>query len=238
MFSSPVNLLVGSQSSDRKDWNADGQVDDPSDGYGLLLNGQNLGYLQAAYTEADAAVKAAGASENMRTSGESFKASVENLALWTDQLKPLLISILSTSSRADLRQAVTEASTLSAKILDGIDVDEDGVVEAITGEGGARAAYEQAYRMADMPLQTVGILNVGTGTPTFVLIAPSNTSGGGGGSTGGSTQQAPPGQQKTARPSNDNKPPQKTKKPTGNNTTSSTTTDNTNKSNGNDKNGN
>ena len=42
-----LNLVVGSQSPDRKDWNADGQVDDPSDGFGLMLNGQNLGYLQA-----------------------------------------------------------------------------------------------------------------------------------------------------------------------------------------------
>ncbi len=69
-----LNLIVGSQSPDRKDWNADGQVDDPSDGYGLLLNGQNLGYLQAAYTEADAAAKATGASEEKRAAGENFKA--------------------------------------------------------------------------------------------------------------------------------------------------------------------
>ncbi len=68
---------------------------------------------------------------------------------------------------------MTEAAALAAKILDGIDTNEDGVVEAIAGEGGARAAYEQAYRMADMPLQIVGIHNLGTGTPTFVLVAPS-----------------------------------------------------------------
>jgi hypothetical protein len=234
-----LNLLVGSQSPDRKDWNADGQVDDPSDGYGLLLNGQNLGYLQASYTEADAVVKAVGTSEEMRRSGESFKTSVENLAQWTDQLKTILVSILSTTSRADLNQGVTEATILAAKILDGIDVDEDGAVEPIAGEGGAKAVYEQAYRMADMPLQAVGILNIGTGTPTFVLIAPSASSGSGGGSggaTAGPTQRTNPSQQRTAKP-----PPgqQKTKKPTGNNSTSNTTTNNTNNgNNGNNGNGN
>ncbi len=110
-----LNLLVGSQSPERKDWNADGQVDDPSDGFGLLLNGQNLGYLQAGYAEADAAVKAPGASQQMVTSGEGVKNSVQNLAQWTDELKPVLIGILTTSSRADLNQGVTEAACTGCK---------------------------------------------------------------------------------------------------------------------------
>jgi hypothetical protein len=207
-----------------------------------LLNGQNLGYLQAGYVEADAAIKAPGASRQMVTSGEGVINGVQDLANWTTEMKPVLIGILTTSSRADLNQGVTEAAALAAKMLNGIDTDEDGVVEAVVGEGGAQVVYEEAYRMADMPLQAVGIMNVGTGTPTFILVAPSTTPGGGGsgsgGSTTGSTPQAP-GQQRTPKPTNDNKPPPKnTKKPTGNNngSTSNTTTDNTN--NGNNKNGN
>jgi serine/threonine protein kinase len=240
-----LNLLVGSQSPDYKDWNADGQVDDPSDGFGLLLNGQNLGYLQAVYTEVDAAIKAPGASQQMVTSGEAVESSIQDLAQWTDQLKTDLVKILTTTSRADLNQGVTDATVLAAKMLNGVDVDEDGVVESIVGEGGALAAFEQAYQMADMPLQAVGIMNLGTGTPTFILVAPSSThsgsggssGGGSGGSSSGSTQQAPPGQQKTSKP-----PPgqQKTKKPTGNNTgtSSNSTTGNTTTNNGNNGGGN
>jgi serine/threonine protein kinase len=236
-----LNLLVGSQSPDRKDWNADGQVDDPSDGFGLLLNGQNIGYLQAGFAEADAAVKAPGASQLMVTSGEGVINGVQDLANWTEEMKPILIGILTTSSRADLNQGVTEAAALAAKMLNGIDADEDGVVEAILGEGGAQLVYEQAYQMADMPLQGVGIMNVGTGTPTFILVVPSGTprgGGDGGGSTTGATQQGPPGPQRTQKPPNTKKPPPNTKKPTGNNngSTSNTTTNNTN--NGNNKNGN
>jgi serine/threonine protein kinase len=224
-----LNLLAGSQSPDHQDWNADGQVDDPSDGYGLLLNGQNLGYLQAAYIEADAAVRSSGASQEMRTSGEGVKNSVQNLAQWTDQLKTLLVAILSTSSPADLNQGVTEAAALAAKMLNGIDVDENGVVEAIAGEGGAQIAFEQAYRMADMPLQAVGILNLGTGTPTFVMVTPTKTPGGGssGGSSTGVTQQVPPGQQRTPKPPNDNKPPEKTKKPKADNANSNNSANST-----------
>jgi hypothetical protein len=227
------NIIVGDQSPERKDWNADGQVDDPSDGYGLVLNGRNQGYLRAAFVEADIAVNTPGVSQQMITSGEGVKLSVQNLAQWTEQLKELLAAILASPSPSDLTQKVTEAAALTTKMLSGIDADEDGQIEPVAGEGGAEVAYEQAYRMVDMPLQAVGILNMGTGTPTFILVVPSVTPvGGGDGSTTGSTPQAP-GQQRTPKPTNDNKPPPKnTKKPTGN----TNTTDNDN--NGNNKNGN
>jgi hypothetical protein len=178
----------------------------------------------------------------MVTSGGGVKNSIQDLAEWTAQTKTVLLGILTTSSRADLNQGVAEAAALAVKMLNGIDTDENGVIEAIVGEGGAQAAYEQAYQMADMPLQAVGIMNLGTGTPTFILVAPSNAPGGGGGGGGGgsttvSTPQSP-GQQRTPKPPNTKKPPPNTKKPTGNsnNPTSNTTTNNTN--NGNNKNGN
>ena len=231
------NIIVGDQSPDRKDWNADGQVDDPSDGYGLLLNGRNLGYLQAVYLEANTAGGTPGISLQMVASSEGVINSVQNLGAWTEQLKKLTADILASSAPADLDQKVTEAAALTAKMLIGIDADEDGQIEPLIGEGGAEVAYQQAYRMADMPLQAVGILNMGTGTPTFILIAPSTTPGGGsgGGSSTGSTQQVPPGQQRTPKPTKDNSRP--TKKPTGNNSGSSsnTTTENNN---GNNKDGN
>jgi hypothetical protein len=226
-----LNIMVGSQSPNRKDWNTDGQVDDPSDGFGLLLNGQNLGYLQAAYIEADTAVKSAGASEQMVTSGEGLKNSVQNLAQWTTQMQELLIAILASPAPADLDQKVSQAADLADRMLKGVDADEDGLVEPILNEGGAQVAYEQAYRMADMPLEAVGIQNLGTGTPTFIFSTATRTPGGGssGGGSTNPTARIPPGQQKT--PSN-NKPPPKTKKPTGNTITSNTTNNNNGNGNG------
>jgi serine/threonine protein kinase len=52
-----LNLIVGNKSiTDYKDWNLNGVVDDPSDGYGLLLNGEQLGYIQGTYAHADLAL--------------------------------------------------------------------------------------------------------------------------------------------------------------------------------------
>ena len=233
-----LNIVVGDQSPNHKDWNHDGQADDPSDGYGLLLNGRNLGYLQAAYTEAEAAIESTGASGPMVTSGNNLKTSVQNLAQWTGELQEVMASILALPTDGDLDQLVAHAATLTDQMLNGSDLDEDGTIELIPGEAGARDAYEQAYRMADMPLQAVGIQNIGTGTPTFILLPSNGTpggNGGNGGATAGPTQHVPPGQQRTSRP-----PPgqQRTKEPggggnNGNGSSSNTTTNNNGNGNGN-----
>ena len=209
-----LNTIVGDQSPDHKDWNGDGQVDDPSDGYGLLLNGRNLGYLQAVFTEADAAVNAPGASQQTITYGEGLKTSVQNIAVWTDQLRTLLLDILTATPETDLSQKVIEAAALTGRMLDGIDLDEDGIIEPVNGEAGAQVAYEQAFHMPDMPLQPVGIMNIGTGTPTFIFstTTPNPGDGNGSGGSGSSpTEHVPPGQVRTPPGQED-----KTRRPPGN----------------------
>jgi len=204
------NIIVGAKSPNHKDLNNDGHVDDPSDGFGLLLNGQNQGYLDAVYTEANATVNSPGASQQMMTYGEGLKNSVQNLAGWTPELQSLITAILNSPQGSDMKQQTAAVLALADKMLHGIDADEDGSVDARPGEGGAETAYDQAYHMADMPLQPVGIFNIGTGTPTFIIVpAATRTSGGGGG--GGSSQP-------TARPRNTAKP-KPTHRPHNGNTT-------------------
>jgi hypothetical protein len=207
------NIIVGSQSPDYKDVNGDQQIDDPSDGYGLMLNGRNLGYLRAIYIEADAALKSTNASQPMLSYAPGLKNSVDNLAQWTADLQTLLSEILNAPEGTDTKQQVAEVVTLAEKMLNGIDLDESGIVDAVPGEGGAQVAYDQAYHMADMPLLSVGVLSAGTGTgtPSFMLVTPTGANGGNG--SGGSGDTAP-----TARPRNT--------PPRGNNNTPKPTNDN------------
>lgn len=200
------NIIVGDQSANHKDSNNDGKVDDPSDGFGLLLNGRNLGYLPAVYTEADATVNSSGASQQMITYGEGLMASVQNLAGWTPQLQDIIAGIISSPTLSDMDQLISEARDMAEKMLNGIDLDEDGQIEPAPGEGGAQVMYDQAFHMADMPLRPVGILNIGTGTPTFIIVAPTTSSGGDGGSGAGDAgptakpKTTPPGKVKTDKP--------------------------------------
>jgi len=211
-----MNTIAGNQSPNYKDWNNDGQADNPSDGYGLLLNGRNLGYLQATYIEANTAAQSTGTPEQMKTYGEGVKNSVQNLAQWSGQLEDMIIDILATPPPTDLAKRVDQAAKLADQMVNGIDLDQGGVVEPLPGEAGVLVAYEQAFHMADMPLKAVGIQNIGTGTPTFFPITPTKTPGNSGShggvvSTPGPALNTPPAQQSTSRPPAPG--PQKTKEP-------------------------
>jgi serine/threonine protein kinase len=145
-----LNMIVGTQSPDHKDWNGDGTVDDPGDGYGLLLNGDQLGYIQGTYTHADLALTSPDATPNMLTHGEHVKASADNISNWTAELRTQLISILENPSSPDREAAIRQAVALANQIRTGLDVNGNENIEPISGEGGALTAYEHSYYMADM----------------------------------------------------------------------------------------
>ena len=146
-----LNVILGSQSEEHKDWNGDGTVDDPSDGYGLLLNGENLGYIRGTFTHADLSLTSPDATQNMLTHGTHVKDCATNLDGWTAQLRDQLRAILTAPfDSPELEGMVREAVALADKIRSGIDVNGNENIEPIPGEGGAVTAYEHAYYMADI----------------------------------------------------------------------------------------
>jgi hypothetical protein len=221
------NIIVGAQSPSHVDADKNGTVEDPSDGFGLRLNGQNQGYLEAVYGEAKAAVNSKDASQPMITYGQGLMNSVQNLAQWTPELQDMMTAILAANDPADVKLKVANAVALATKMLHGIDADTNGAVDPILGEGGAQTAYDQAYHMADMPLQTVGISNIGTGTPTFIVVPATKPAGSNGGGGGGVTPQPPQKPRNTPKPENTHKPPK------GNGSNANTNTTDTNNGGGN-----
>jgi hypothetical protein len=146
-----LNLIVGNkQTEDYKDWNGNGSIDDPGDGYGLLLNGENLGYIQGTYSHADLALTSPNATQNMITHGNHVKVCADNMSDWTAQLRAKLIDVISNPSNPDREAAVRQAVAMANQIRVGLDIDGNEKVEPIPGEGGALTAYEHAYYMADM----------------------------------------------------------------------------------------
>jgi serine/threonine-protein kinase len=145
-----LNIIVGSQSEDHKDWNADGEIDDPGDGYGLLLNGDNLGYIQGSFTHADLAITSPDATENMLTHGEHVKICATNVSDWTAELRAQLIDILLNPTGADREAVIRQAVATANQIRTGVDLNGNESIEPIPGEGGTLTAYEHAYYMADM----------------------------------------------------------------------------------------
>jgi serine/threonine-protein kinase len=145
-----LNLIVGDQSEDYKDWNGDGDIDDAGDGYGLLLNGDNLGYIQGTFTHADLALTSPDATQNMLTHGDHVKICATNISDWAAQLRTQLIDIIENPSSPDREGWIRQAVAIADQIRDGLDIDGNEKVEPIPGEGGVLTAYEHSYYMADM----------------------------------------------------------------------------------------
>jgi hypothetical protein len=148
-----LNLILGVQSPDHKDWDGNGSIDDPSDGFGLLLNGSNAGYIQGTFSHANLSVTSVDATENMLVHGEHVKIAATNVSEWTPQLRDQLIAVIEAPSLEEAENAIRQAVVLANQIRNGIDVNGNENIEPIPGEGGAMTAYDHSYYMADISLR-------------------------------------------------------------------------------------
>jgi len=145
-----INLIVGSQSSDYKDWDGDGKINNPGDGFGLLLNGGQTGYIEGTITHAELSASAADATGNIKLHGEHVVVSAKNVEGWAAQLRDVAKRIVESGqvTEADIRLLVS----LAEQIHKGIDLDGSESVDPVEGEGGAATAYDHAEYMADMQI--------------------------------------------------------------------------------------
>lgn len=147
-----VNLIVGSQSPDYGDLDGDGEVTDPGDGYGLLLNGESPGYTEGVESHTLYAMQGGDAPENVILHGGHVVTSITNVEGWLVKLRDLCQTILTDAPNQDMRGIIVQAVGLADQIVTGVDLDGDEKIEPIPGEGGVQTAYQHAYYMADMSI--------------------------------------------------------------------------------------
>lgn len=148
-----INLLAGRANTDLyRDWDGDGRLDDPGDGYGLLENGDGFGYIPVTISHAFFAADALDATENIKTNSAHVIACAENIRGWSEQLLKLALQLQETPFGAEMEPIIGEMRRLAEHALYGVDSNESGLIEPIAGECGADSAYEYAYAMAEMPL--------------------------------------------------------------------------------------
>jgi serine/threonine protein kinase len=147
-----INLIAGKQSPQYKDWDGNGTINDSSDGFGLLLNGDNVGYIQGTYTHANLSETSADATENMKVHGEHVKIAATNISKWTPTLRDQLILIMQTPFDVSMEGMVRNSVALANQIQNGFDANGNESIEPIPGEGGSATAYEHSYYMADIQI--------------------------------------------------------------------------------------
>ncbi len=150
-----INQLVGSANTlQYRDWNEDGKVNDPGDGFGLLGNGpeNELGYIPTTISHAQFAAEALDATENIQSHSANVIISIENMRGWSEQLLEKALKLQEMPFGNEMKPLVEEMHLLSDHALFGVDTNGNGLIEPIIGEGGGDTAYEQTYYMAEMPL--------------------------------------------------------------------------------------
>jgi len=147
-----VNLVVGSQDASHVDWDSNGTVNDPGDGYGLLVNGEQTGYVGGVHHHSSYSADAEDSSPNIRLHNGHVEVSIHNIEEWAIELRDTTKRILQAPEGANIEADVRTAVTLANQILNGLDIDGNESIDPIPGEGGALTAYQHAYYMADMPI--------------------------------------------------------------------------------------
>jgi serine/threonine protein kinase len=148
-----LNMIHGSQNTGLyKDWDGNNKILDPSDGFGLLLNGDQAGYIDGTITYAKLAAESVDSTNDIRMHAEHTVISAQNMQGWFTQLRNIVMRIVQTEAGDDMEADVYAANALADQILAGIDIDGNESIDPIVGEGGAMTAYQHAKYMADMPI--------------------------------------------------------------------------------------
>ena len=203
-----LNLLAGDQSENHKDWNGDKNTSDPSDGFGILPNGKKPGYIKALSTYVDLTVSSTRATQHMIKHGEEVKICTQNITEWTTQLWDLASTIVTSPSGTDLSQPVLDSVQLADQLLNGVDIDNDKKIDAVSGECGVSSLYGYTYSMADLSLVAYDPANiVFTETPTPAVSPVGGNDSSGNGSSGSTPAPSNPTKSRpTSKPPNPNKP--------------------------------
>lgn len=153
-----INQLAGNQNPGLyKDWNGDGEIEDPALGFGFLQNGDpargtEQGYLNLTLSHAGFAAGAADATQGIVENRDRLAVCIQNMQGWSGRLLELALRLEETPIDQGMESIIAEMRTLSTQTLYGEDANNNGLIEAVPGECGAGTAYEFAYRMAEMPL--------------------------------------------------------------------------------------
>lgn len=152
-----INQLVGNANKQLyMDWNQDGSIEDPGDGYGLLSNGDpgynDQGYIPQVISHAKYAAQALDTTETIQTQSKLVIISAQNTEGWSKQLLDKAMKLQAMQIGPEMSPLIEEMVQLSVQIVSGTDSNENQIIEPIIGEGGAGTAFEHAYSMAGMQL--------------------------------------------------------------------------------------
>ncbi len=152
-------LLAGKQGANYIDLTGDGFVSDPGDGFGIAR------YADAIADQAQAALAAPDATDNVKLHAEHLRVMADNIRGWAKEMEELVLTAHDAPADGK-KSAASQAFTLAAHILNGVDANGDGAIEPIAGEGGAFTLYAHAQYLAAINALTEESMAATAAAPT------------------------------------------------------------------------
>jgi plastocyanin len=147
-----INIIEGAQGEHFGDSDGDGKVQNPGDGFGLLQNGQQLGYIEGMVGHALLAAEAQDATDNIKTHAGSVQTIGETIRARVTDIRDRALKVGQAGTPAETQQDVLAILELARHTIEGVDANHNGQIEAIPDEGGVLTAYQSAQFMADIRL--------------------------------------------------------------------------------------
>jgi plastocyanin len=147
------NIIEGSEAHDV---NGDGKIQNPGDGFGLLPNGQQDGYIKGMVDHAKLAAEAPDATDAIKLHAGHVQIAGENTRVRVQDIHDRAEKIGEASGIADTQQDMLSILALAQQVIEGIDANQDEQIGPIPGEGGILTAYQHAQLMAGIPLAPGG----------------------------------------------------------------------------------
>jgi plastocyanin len=145
-----ANIIEG---SDAHDVNGDGKIQNPGDGFGLLPNGQQDGYIKGMIDHAKLAAEAPDATDAIKLHAGHVQIAGENTRVRVQDIHDRADKVAEAGGIADTQQDVLKILALAQQTIQGVDTNQDEQVGPIPGEGGVLTAYQHAQLMAGIPLK-------------------------------------------------------------------------------------
>lgn len=139
-----VNILDGEEGRHFGDVDGDGRVENPGDGVGVR------GYLQDLMDEMETAGDQFDLSGNQRFYADLVYQSAENGLLLTDAAIAEALRLIAADTVEEAAPIAEATAQHLARLTEGVDHDDDGVIDPLRGEGGLNAAARFVFKLVEV----------------------------------------------------------------------------------------
>ncbi len=124
----------------------------PGDGFGLLQNDRQPGYIEGLREQAQHALDAADATDEVKLHVGHVRVAGENVRVRLTGIRNHALHVVQASNLAATQPDLRTILALAEQAIQGMDMNLDELVGPIAGEGGIQTAYQHAQLMARITL--------------------------------------------------------------------------------------